>query len=179
MIRPAHWLFAAALLPIAACSNSTPAPVASAPPPPALAAADQMFINAAAASDAGEVQAGQLAATKAPNARVKKFGSDMVSAHTQTTQQLMTIAQSKGATPDATLPQMSQDMLAKLNADSPRAFDRDYVRGQIASHQAAVKVFQDEIANGQDADLKAFATSTLPTIQAHLRAARALSSVRT
>ncbi len=179
MIRPAHWLVAAALLPIAACSSSTPAPVASAPPPPPpLAAADQTFINAAAASDAGEVQAGQLAATKAPNARVKKFGSDMVAAHTQTTQQLMTIAQSKGATPDATLTPMSQDMLTKLNADSPRAFDRDYVRGQIASHQAAVKVFQDEIANGQDADLKAFATSTLPTIQAHLRTARALSSVR-
>ena len=178
MIRPAYWLFAAALLPIAACSSNPPPVTAAPPPPPALAAADQMFLNSAAASDAGEVQAGQLAATKAHSARIKKFGSDMVAAHTQTTQQLTTIAQSKGATPDATLTPMSQEMLTKLNADPARAFDHDYIRGQVASHQAAVKVYQDEIANGQDADLKAFASSTLPTIQAHLRTARSLSGAR-
>ncbi len=39
---------------------------------------------------------------------------------------------------------------------------------------AAVKIYQDEIANGQDPDLKAFATSTLPIIQQHLKMARQL-----
>ncbi len=41
-----------------------------------------------------------------------------------------------------------------------------------------MKVFQDEIANGTDPDLKAFATSTLPTIQQHLAMARRLSGMR-
>ncbi len=178
MIRSAKWLFAAALLPLAACSSSS-TPVVSTPPAlPPLASADQMFINAAAASDAGEVQSSQLAGTKGHNPRIKKFAADMVAAHTQLSQQLSTIAQSKGVTPDPTPTPMAQDMMTKLNADPARAFDRDYVRGQIAAHQAAVKVYQDEIANGQDADLKAYATSTLPTIQQHLKAARALGGVR-
>lgn len=177
-IRTARWVFLAAMLPVAACSSNTP-PVAAAPPaPPPLAAADQMFINTAAASDAGEVQAGQLAQTKGHSPRVKKFATDMVTAHTQTTQQLMQIAQTKGVTPDATPPQMVTDAMTKLNADSSRAFDRDYLRQQVMSHQAAVKAFQDEIANGQDADLKQFATSTLPTIQQHLAMARRLSGAR-
>ncbi len=43
----------------------------------------------------------------------------MVDAHGQTTQQLMTIAQSKGVTPDATPPQMAQDQMTALNAARP------------------------------------------------------------
>ncbi len=177
MTRSIRWLFVAALLPLAACSGnsaSTP-PVAVAPPaPPPLAAADQTFVNMAAASDAGEVSEGQLAATKARSARVKKFGSDMVNAHTMTTQQLMTIAQSKGVTPDATPPQMAQDQATALNAARPATFDRLYLHDQVVDHMAAVKMYQDEIANGQDADLKAFAQSTLPIIQQHLKTARQL-----
>ncbi len=178
MTRSHRWLLVAALLPVAACSNNTPPAAAVPPPPPPLAAADQAFVNAAAASDAFEVQSGQLAATKARSARVKTFANSMVTAHGQTTQQLMTIAQSKNVTPDATLTPASQQMMAQLNSASPRSFDHGYVRDQIASHEAAEKVFQDEISNGQDADLKQFATSTLPEIQQHEKEARALTRVR-
>ena len=177
MTRSIRWLFVAALLPVAACSSNATAPMAAAPPaPPPLAAADQSFINAVAATDAGEIQAGQLAATKARGARVKQFAQKMVSDHTAADQQLMTIAQSKGFTPSPA--PMDPAVLAKLNADRPVAFDRDYLHSQVAGHQAAVKVFQDEIANGQDADVKAFATSTLPTIKQHLAMARRLAGMR-
>lgn len=179
MTRSIRWLFAAALLPIAACSSNSATPVSSAPPPvPPLAQADQMFVTAAAQTDATEIQAGQLAATKARGARVKQFAQKMVADHTQMDQQLMTLAQSKGFTPDATPTPMATDMMAKLNADRPVAFDRDYLRGQVMGHQMAVKAFQDEIANGQDADLKAFATNGLPTIQQHLVMARRLAGMR-
>jgi putative membrane protein len=48
----------------------------------------------------------------------------------------------------------------------------------VMGHQMAVKAFQDEIANGQDPDVKAFASATLPTIQQHLTMARRLSGMR-
>lgn len=179
MNRSARWLFAAALLPLAACASNMSPPMAAVPPaPPPLAAADQAFVTMAAGSDAAETQMGQLAATKARGARVKKFATTMIDAHGKTTQQLMTIAQSKGVTPDATPPQMAQDQMVALNKASPAAFDRLYLRDQVMDHVAAVKVYQDEIANGQDADLKAFATSTLPTIQSHLKMARQISGMR-
>ena len=178
MNRPARWLFAAALLPIAACSSNSSAPVAAAPPQPQLAAPDQAFINAVAGGDAVETQASQLAATKARSARVKQFAAKMVSDSAAADQQLMTIAQSKGFTPDATPPQMAQDMMAKLNADRPVAFDRDYMRGQVTGGQMMVKALQDEIANGQDADVKQFATSMLPMVQQRLAMARRLAGMR-
>ena len=175
MTRSARWLFVLALMPIAACSSNSSAPVAAAPPPPpALAAPDAAFVNQAAAINAAEIQSGQLAATKAKSARVKSYASKVVSDHTAVSQQLATLAQSKSVTPDAS---MTPDMTAsmdKLNSARPAAFDREYARNQVMADQAAVKVYQDEIANGQDADVKAFASSTLPAIQQHLVQARRL-----
>jgi putative membrane protein len=174
MNNPMRWAFALALLPMAACSTSTPAPVAALPPP-ALAAADQDFVNAAAASDAAEIQAANLAATKAHAPRIKAFAAKMVTDHTATTQKLTAIVQSKGVTVTPAMSDMQTKMEAKLEADKPRAFDHDYITGQVAAHTGAVKVFQTEIDSGQDADLKAFAMATLPTIKQHLTMAQRLA----
>ena len=136
-----RWALTLALLPVAACSTN-PQPVASVVPvgPPPLSSADQAFITAAAASDAGEISAGTLAQSKARNPRVKAFASKMVADHTQTTQQLSTLAQAKGVVVSAQPDQMAQDMSAKLQSDKPRMFDRDYMKGQVMGHEQAVKV---------------------------------------
>ena len=139
MTRSARWLFVAALLPIAACSRTPPVAVApSPPPPPPLAAADQSFVTAAASSDAGEIQAAQLAETKARRAAVKKFAQQMVTDHTASTQKLTTIATSKGGTPPTTPTQIATDQMAVLQKASPARFDREYVHDQVVDHQAAV-----------------------------------------
>jgi len=47
----------------------------------------------------------------------------------------------------------------------------------IEDHQQAEELFRSEAMNGADADLKAFAAATLPTIEAHLAAAQALAKL--
>ena len=175
MNRSAHWLFGLALLPLAACASSTPPAPAPAPAPPPLAAQDQSFLNTVVPGTTTDQQINQLAATKARSPRLKAFASSEVDADTSSLQQLQTIAQSKGATADGAAPQMMQDLLAKLNADKPAAFDRDYLRGETSIFQTANSAFQDEATNGQDADLKAFATSTLPSVQASLKTLQRMS----
>lgn len=176
-MRPHYnWLFALALLPVAACSSNTPPPVAEAPaPPPALASADQAFINAAASSDAAEAANAQLAETNGRKPAVKKFAAQMLKDHGATSQQLMTIAQSKGMTLPTGLSDSATATNTKLQGEKGAAFDRDYARDQVMDHQMMISALQDEIANGQDADLKAFAQQNLPAIQKHLTEARALS----
>jgi len=39
---------------------------------------------------------------------------------------------------------------------------------QIESHSDAVAVFQDEVANGKDPDVRAAAVKVLPTVQSNL-----------
>jgi putative membrane protein len=44
----------------------------------------------------------------------------------------------------------------------------------VKDHEKAVKLFSKESSSGKDAELKAFATKTLPTLQHHLEMARQL-----
>jgi putative membrane protein len=174
----ARWSFALALLPIAACSTSAPPPPAAPPAPPPLSEQDSGFINQAALGGLAEVQDGQLAATKAARAAVKAFGTQMVNDHTQVNQQLMTLAGGKGVTPPSALSDADQAALKKLSSLHGRAFDTAYLRAQVAGHQQMVQLLQQEIAQGTDPDLKAFAQATLPEVQQHLAKARSLAGMR-
>ena len=61
--------------------------------------------------------------------------------------------------------------MSTLRDETGGTFDRDYVRGQIHYQRANADLYQYEIANGGDPDLKQFARQTLPKIQEHLEEA--------
>jgi putative membrane protein len=170
-----RWGGAAMVLALAACSSAPPpAPAPVAPPAPALSETDTTFINQAALGGMAEVQFGQLAAQKAGRSQVRDFAQKMVSDHTQLNQQLMQLAQAKGVTPPTELDPAHQAILARLQRERGATFDRDYMRGQIADHQATIALFQRESQEGTDPDLKNLAAQALPTLQQHLQMAQAL-----
>jgi putative membrane protein len=153
-------------------------PLVTAAPLLALAAdsPDASFYKKAAEGGMAEVEAGNLAQQKSNNAQVKDFGAMMVKDHTAANDKLKTLAASKGiALPTSpSVGQMAEK--AKLDVLSGDAFDKSYIRGQIKDHEDAVALFKKESASGQDADAKAFATATLPTLQHHLKAIRAIAA---
>ena len=55
---------------------------------------------------------------------------------------------------------------------SGAAFDSAYKKFAVASHVEANTVFSTEVKTGKDADLKGFATETLPTVKMHLAHAK-------
>jgi putative membrane protein len=168
-----------ALLPLVACAGSErsitpPAPIV--PAAPALSAADQSFIQTAAMGWLAEMQLAQLAQQKTHSAEVRRFATRMVQDHTPNNQQLAQLAQQKGVTPPSSLDDAHQQELTKLQGESGSQFNRDYIASQISGHQAMLDVFQSEVQNGQDPDLKNFAQQTIPGIQSHLTMAQGLQA---
>jgi predicted outer membrane protein len=53
-------------------------------------------------------------------------------------------------------------------AQTKGTFDTDYIRSQVSYQRANAALYQYEIANGTDPDLRTFAQETLPKIQDHL-----------
>jgi len=145
------------------------------PGAPALAAADQQFVNHAATSGMAEVAMAKLALTKADQPQVKQFAQRMVDDHTKANDQLMALAQQAGAQPPAGEAPWQQRAQDRLAAKSGPDFDRQYMRGQIRAHEQAVALFKKEAATGQNAQLKQFAASTLPTLQDHLAMAQSIA----
>lgn len=136
-----------------------------------LTSADSTFANKAAAGGMAEVKLGELAREKASSQAVKDFGQKMINDHTKANDELKSIAGRKGITLPTSLDSKDQstyDRLAKLNGAE---FDKAYMRDMVSDHRTDVNEFKRESEHGTDADLKAFAAKTVPTLEEHLRMA--------
>jgi putative membrane protein len=138
----------------------------------------QGFVNAAAASDKFEIESSRLAATAASSSAVKRFASQMISAHTTSTAKLKsTLAgMSPPLTPDETLSADQQQKLDSLKGLKGTAFDSAYVSAQTQAHQQTLDALKNYSASGDNATLKAFANGLIPTVTAHLNMANSLGS---
>ena len=137
---------------------------------------DAAFYKKAAEAGISEVDAGNLAKDKGASGDVKDFGAMMVKDHTAANDKLKAIAAGKGiALPtSASILQMANK--TKLEILSGDTFDKSYSKGQIKAHQDTIVLLKMEIASGHDADAKAFAKATLPTVQAHLKKIKSISA---
>ncbi len=137
---------------------------------------DESFYKNAAEGGLAEVQAGTLAQEKGSSAKVKDFGAMMVKDHSAANDKLKAIATSKSIDlpKSASIGQMANK--AKLEVLSGDTFDKSYIKGQIKAHRETIALFKKEIASGQDADAKAFASATLPTVRAHLKSILAIAA---
>ncbi len=129
---------------------------------------DMKFAKEAAMGGMLEVQLGQLATQKASSDGVKQFGQKMVDDHTKANDELKAVASKDTIELPTTLDAKHQARLDKLSKLSGAAFDKAYVKDQLKDHQIDVKEFQAESQGGTNADVKEFATKTLPVLQQHL-----------
>ena len=136
---------------------------------------DQQFVQRAARDGLAEVKLGQMAAERASNPDVQRFGQRMVTDHTKANQELMALAQSKNISVPKDIDKQHQRTAAALGKKRGASFDRDYMRDMVKDHEKAVQLFTTEANEGRDADIKAFAAKTLPTLQEHLQMARQLT----
>jgi len=138
----------------------------------AAQSADQAFAREAAMGGMAEVELGTLAKDKASSADVKQFGERMAADHGKANDELKQWAQQKKVTLPAAVDakhNATRDRLAKLSGE---AFDKAYMQHMVTDHQHDVAAFKREAASGKDADLKAWAAKTLPTLQDHLKMAQ-------
>jgi putative membrane protein len=66
--------------------------------------------------------------------------------------------------------------IKKFSKLTGEKFDREYAGHMVKDHEKAVALFEKQAKNGDAAELKDFASKTLPTLQEHLKMARDLSA---
>lgn len=146
----------------------TPSTVSSSATP------DATFVKQASAAGLAEVSLGKLGAEKGTSEDIKTFGQTMVDDHTKAGDELKTIAAGKSI-PASTAPMPADaEAAAMIGKKDGAAFDAAFRTKMVADHEKVIKLFTTESTSGKDADLKAFATKTLPTLRHHLEMARHL-----
>ncbi len=129
---------------------------------------DLAFMNDAAPGGMAEVEFGKLAATKAQNAEVKAFGQKMVEDHSKANEELKQLAAQKKVTLPPDVTPKHKEIMDKLSKLSGADFDKEYVKAMVEDHEKDVAAFENVSKTAADADVKAFATKTLPTLKMHL-----------
>ncbi len=119
-----------------------------------------------------EVQLGKLAETHASSDAVKNFGKRMVTDHSKANDQLKSLAAQENVTLPANLNSKDQAALDRLSRLNGAEFDRAYMKDMVRDHRTDIAEFQREADHGTDPNMKQFASSTLPTLQEHLRLAQ-------
>jgi putative membrane protein len=122
-----------------------------------------------------EVELGKLAAEKASSDDVKKFGQRMVDDHSKANDELKALAASKKITLPAEMGPEEKALRDRLVKLSGPAFDQAYMKAMVSDHVKDVAAFRMEAKTGKDAEVKAWAAKTLPTLEEHLRMARQAS----
>ncbi|MFN7927952.1 MAG: DUF4142 domain-containing protein [Blastocatellia bacterium] len=162
--------------------------------------ADHHFVEEAAVGGMAEVAFGQMAVERAANQDVKNFAQRMVDDHSKANQELMQLAETKGIkmSDSSKMGQMNtqntnqsgmkmteqqmalkgkeREMMNRMMKLSGAEFDREYMRSQLKDHEKDIALFEKEANSGNDADLKAFAAKTLPTLREHQQMARDIAA---
>lgn len=168
------------MIAFAACNNSdkstsettvstdTTAKPAETVPPAEPAYSDAEFATKAAVGGMTEVKAGELAVKMGVSKSVKDFGKMMVTDHTKAGNELKGIAQKNNMQLPANITPEKQQKLDELAAKTGADFDKAFVAMMEEGHSETIALFMAESSKGTNADLKAFADKTLPTLNHHM-----------
>jgi putative membrane protein len=135
---------------------------------------DKSFVGEAATGGLMEVELGRYAEQNALNPRVKNFGAMMVRDHSKANDELKAIAAGKNISFPATMDDSQMNIVNDLKTKSGADFDKEYMKEMVDDHERDVDKFKKESEDGTDAEIKAFASKTLPILNAHQDSAKSI-----
>lgn len=129
---------------------------------------DAQFLVNAAEINLEEIQLGQLAQQNGRTTHVKELGKMMEDAHTKSLNDLTALAKIKMITIPTSPTENAQEAYKKLNEKSGNDFDKAYADMMVSEHKDAIATFDKVSTNGNDADIKNWATVSLDDLRKNL-----------
>jgi len=133
-------------------------------------------------ANAVDVDAGKLAQKKTKDKEVKKFAHQMVVDHAAVNEQAAALAKKLGVTPQdndtsKSLKKGGDENIAKLKTLKGKTFDQEYVKHEVAYHQAVLDALDKVLVpNAKNEELKALLIKVRPAFVAHLDHAKHLEA---
>jgi putative membrane protein len=143
-----------------------------------LTAVDDHFVEHAIRGNYTEVNFGELASDAGSDSLARAFGEHMVMEHSEANDELKEIADDYDDV--EVIESLDAEHQAKRNELEDRsgwAFDSLYMASQIMDHEKTIELFENEISNGENDRVKAYANKYLPHIKKHYSLADSIMNV--
>jgi putative membrane protein len=129
-----------------------------------------------------DIDAGKLAASKATNPEIKRFGQQMVADHAGVNKQATALVTKLKVTPEdnptsQSLKAGGDKNVANLKSLKGAEFDKAYIDNEVTYHQAVIDAIDKTLVpSAQNAELKALLVKVRPAFVAHLEHAKTIQS---
>ena len=151
-------------------------------PAPAQQINDAQIAAIVVTANQVDIDAGELAVSRASKAEVKKFGQQMVTDHKGVNKSAVDLATKLKVTPEENetskaLKAGGEKNVANLKTLKGAAFDKAYVDHEVAYHTQVIEALDKTlIPNAQNAELKALLVKVRPAFVAHLEHAKMIQA---
>lgn len=130
-----------------------------------MAVNDSQFLVDVAETNYKEIALGQLAQKNTKNGDILALAKMMIEEHTKAQGELKALADKKSITVPNSASGQEASTLSNLKG---KDFDKAYADEMVTGHQKTIEKFEAVSKNSKDADIKAWASATLPTLNKHL-----------
>jgi putative membrane protein len=132
-----------------------------------LSGTDRNFLMTAGHGGHAEVILAQMAQKKAMNSEVKSLADQLEKDHSANNRELESLASSKGVKLPTDLDAEHKQVQSRLEKLDGAAFDKAYASEMVNGHKKMIALFE-QASKSKDADIRAYAEKTLPTLKEHL-----------
>lgn len=130
--------------------------------------ADAKFLVDATQISLAEVELGKLAQQNSKTADVVAMGKMMETDHQSALKSVNALAKSKNMAVPAVCTMEAQEEYKELSQKTGKDFDKEYCQMMISGHKNAISLYEKASVDSEDAEIRTWAKSTLPTLHKHL-----------
>ncbi len=145
----------------------------------ALSEMDREFVMKAAKGGMMEVESSNITQQNGQKQRVKDLATMIMRDHTNANAELKGLASSKGIIiPEDSLMALNKPHLDEMRNMKGASLDKHYVNMMLNDHDKDIAEFEKAANGATDADLKARAAKTLPTLRMHKDSVQAVNKMK-
>lgn len=135
---------------------------------------DARFMKVAAEAAMTGAHLGQMAEAQAAGQSIKGFGQTLDKDHTNAYERLTILANKTGGTIPKGIDIRRDKAMEQLTHMKGKRFDQGFLQDEIQSNRKIIVELKTEAQHGENADVKAWANSMLPTFEGDQRTAENL-----
>lgn len=137
---------------------------------------DKEFLVKVATCNNAEIEIGKLADRRSNSANVKEFATTLVKDHKAAYNKLGDLIKNRKVGVAAGLEKETRDEIKRLSKLEGSEFDRAFLDHMIREHKKAISIFENQVKNGEEADIRDYAKEMLPHLRQHLKKAESLKT---
>jgi putative membrane protein len=154
-----------------------------------VSSSDRDLVRDLSVGNMAEIELGKLAAAKATNTEVKKFGQKLTDEHTKALDSLKAVASQHKISVATALDDEHEKLRMRLSGLSGAEFDREFIDAMIDGHQETLDALEPRVDesnmaavipeksdNAATMGINRWAAQAYPAVHAHLEAAKAIKA---